>query len=211
MGRLACRLHRFLSTPSARRATVTQAIRGQWPTYFYPRPPRGGRLVRFNKRLRKKQISIHALREEGDPQTTRKPKRKVDFYPRPPRGGRPIMGSGQGAKKKFLSTPSARRATHSTHTLVFVHKFLSTPSARRATRAADTYRRQYHDFYPRPPRGGRRKDGAITGFDDFISIHALREEGDVAGADSRRHFWNFYPRPPRGGRRGVNREQNLQD
>ena len=36
------------------------------------------------------QISIHALREEGDLS---------------------IMGSGQGAKK-FLSTPSARRATY---------------------------------------------------------------------------------------------------
>ena len=34
------------------------------------------------------------------------------------------------------------------------------------------------DFYPRPPRGGRRLDGG-NGFHDFlISIHALREEGD---------------------------------
>ena len=34
------------------------------------------------------------------------------------------------------------------------------------------------DFYPRPPRGGRRYNtstGAETG---MISIHALREEGD---------------------------------
>ena len=61
----------FLSTPSARRAT--------------------------NKRvftLRLSDISIHALREEGDLS---------------------IMGSGQGAKK-FLSTPSARRATAKTET-----------------------------------------------------------------------------------------------
>ena len=46
-------------------------------------------------------------------------------------------------------------------------------------------------FYPRPPRGGRRKDGAITGFDDFISIHALREEGDPS------------PRFARGGAQGF--------
>ena len=39
------------------------------------------------------------------------------------------------------------------------------------------------DFYPRPPRGGRR----INTYPDFfrvgISIHALREEGDGAKAD----------------------------
>ena len=34
-----------------------------------------------------------------------------DFYPRPPRGGRPQKQYGDGSKWKFLSTPSARRAT----------------------------------------------------------------------------------------------------
>ena len=33
-------------------------------------------------------ISIHALREEGDPTITRKRRRYLNFYPRPPRGGR---------------------------------------------------------------------------------------------------------------------------
>ena len=33
---------------------------------FYPRPPRGGRLLEFCQRLRCFGISIHALREEGD-------------------------------------------------------------------------------------------------------------------------------------------------
>ena len=39
----------------------------------------------------------------------------------------------------------------------------------------------YHDFYPRPPRGGRHiacPGGEIA---VFISIHALREEGDQVG------------------------------
>ena len=45
---------------------VTQAIRGQWPTYFYPRPPRGGRLRSFELSVKLSHISIHALREEGD-------------------------------------------------------------------------------------------------------------------------------------------------
>ena len=58
------------------------------------------------------EISIHALREEGDTLCFWAGCALNYFYPRPPRGGRP----------------------HSTHTLVFVHKFLSTPSARRATK-----------------------------------------------------------------------------
>ena len=36
---------KFLSTPSARRATAAAPLWSQRETYFYPRPPRGGRLV----------------------------------------------------------------------------------------------------------------------------------------------------------------------
>ena len=79
-------------------------------------------------------ISIHALREEGDKLEAENPEKAWNFYPRPPRGGRPYNGSiftksfeisihalreeGDSARKshcvpnrKFLSTPSARRAT----------------------------------------------------------------------------------------------------
>jgi len=40
--------------------------------YFYPRPPRGGRLYHRDHEDRHREISIHALREEGDirPPTT---------------------------------------------------------------------------------------------------------------------------------------------
>ena len=78
----------------------------------------------------------------------------------------------------FLSTPSARRATHelrsyeedvriSIHALreegdlrAFVMRsrsmlFLSTPSARRATTVEIRKNRPSLNFYPRPPRGGR--------------------------------------------------------
>ena len=33
-----------------------------------------------------------------------------------------------------------------------------------------------------------------------ISIHALREEGDIAGGLINKFLGDFYPRPPRGGR-----------
>ena len=102
----------FLSTPSARRATGAAAMAAAANSYFYPRPPRGGR--------------------RGDPSPHRQG--AEHFYPRPPRGGRPS------------STP---------------------PPTRRAY------------FYPRPPRGGRRPKMDLMAVHFSISIHALREEGDL--------------------------------
>ena len=57
----------------------------------------------------------------------------------------------------FLSTPSARRATHDDCESCETYEFLSTPSARRATEKLS-------------------KKCPFCG----ISIHALREEGDMA-------------------------------
>ena len=81
------------------------------------------------------EISIHALREEGDitvliPNTY---------------------------SKTFLSTPSARRATLRSAASAWYHE----------------------DFYPRPPRGGRRWCRFCSCVTPPISIHALREEGDA--------------------------------
>ena len=83
----------FLSTPSARRAT--SLFPGSRPAAgnFYPRPPRGGRLLARLRTTIHQKISIHALREEGD--------------------SAPI--SIDSTIRAFLSTPSARRATHSKH------------------------------------------------------------------------------------------------
>ena len=39
---------------------------GRWPRYFYPRPPRGGRLGIGTRIVEVQVVSIHALREEGD-------------------------------------------------------------------------------------------------------------------------------------------------
>ena len=59
--------------------------------YFYPRPPRGGRLANLGEQPVKKKISIHALREEGD----------VGIH------------GVSSTSPIFLSTPSSRRATSS--------------------------------------------------------------------------------------------------
>ena len=46
---------------------------------------------------------------------------------------------------------------------------------RRVQRASSAHK---HNFYPRPPRGGRPDHSSGHRHNDFISIHALREEGD---------------------------------
>ena len=56
----------FLSTPSARRATRQTQTVAQASSYFYPRPPRGGRRSLSLQGALWQIISIHALREEGD-------------------------------------------------------------------------------------------------------------------------------------------------
>ena len=125
-------------------------------------------------------ISIHALREEGDRTGLTLSVIISNFYPRPPRGGRRPRSDRCCPAMRFLSTPSARRATDGRYRCgrakhISIHAlreegdfkvvvcglpfdlFLSTPSARRATAAV----------------GGGNGDGVI-------SIHALREEGDAS-------------------------------
>ena len=110
-----CQTHahdQFLSTPSARRATTGSPFVQILALYFYPRPPRGGRPSLTSFTLISAIISIHALREEGDPSINGASKFSSHFYPRPPRGGRPKTRKAILEHiLTFLSTPSARRAT----------------------------------------------------------------------------------------------------
>ena len=100
----------FLSTPSARRATIRSLHPAPANPYFYPRPPRGGRR---------------------------------DFY---------VQGVDL---TEFLSTPSARRATRMTELkdsrfTISIHALREEgDQSNRLLLSASRY------FYPRPPRGGR--------------------------------------------------------
>ena len=126
----------FLSTPSARRATLAVLVESVKPLAEFLSTPSARRATfPYGRRRRYKRISIHALREEGDhgPHCCAG-ERCTYFYPRPPRGGR---------LHKPLPVTSAALT------------FLSTPSARRATQI-----------------------GVVLEAADLISIHALREEGD---------------------------------
>ena len=148
---------------------------------FNPRPPRGGRHIAPIGYAQTPRISIHALREEGDRERR----------------------TGADRKDGFQSTPSARRATRRrARQCRCIYKFQSTPSARRATILYMSTLLPSTNFNPRPPRGGRRSSGLcslwgaryfnprpprggrldageLVPFYVDISIHALREEGDV--------------------------------
>ncbi len=146
---------------------------------FYPRPPRGGRLGEVSDTPWQQTISIHALREEGDRLMVLVFRAVTLFLSTPSarRATRVRLVCTCGTFR-FLSTPSARRATLPSHAFSFSFLFLSTPSARRAT---------FYLHY-------------ITLCFFCISIHALREEGDMVDRKSLLQMKYFYPRPPRGGR-----------
>ena len=165
---------KFLSTPSARRATMsapsTEQItrisihvlreEGDCPPrlsrpqirHFYPRPPRGGRHVRAERFFRCKNISIHALREEGD-----------------------RTAIGYRLKGIDISIHALREeGDHCVLGLFFGQSVISIHAL------------------------GEEGDpsvfrGPLWG---AISIHALREEGDQAAGRLDPHPENFYPRPP---------------
>ena len=171
-------LDKFLSTPSARRATLPYRCLLTRRPYFYPRPPRGGR----RGPLARWPMSCY-------------------FYPRPPRGGRLCAKEMSYFRFPFLSTPSARRATYyslfsyndkniSIHALREegdpecacisdeVTIFLSTPSARRATLAGFVDLSGYVEFLSTPSARRATTAGGKRQARRNISIHALREEGD---------------------------------
>ena len=169
-------LMQFLSTPSARRATSARSL-SALPRRFLSTPSARRATCIASKSALLIWISIHALREEGDVKLGCTILFEKDFYPRPPRGGRPHPEpSGRNQNHFYPRPPRGGRRTRFI-TRYMTRRFLSTPSARRATASAATGEESVE-----------------------ISIHALREEGDLPSARTAQLLANFYPRPPRGGR-----------
>ena len=84
---------------------------------------------------------------------------------------------GIDGESLFLSTPSVRRATFDNFSFTGFCKFLSTPSVRRATAT------ESHGLPEKPISiHALREEGdmfeMLPGLAVAISIHALREEGD---------------------------------
>ena len=124
---------KFLSTPSARRATSGNLGRIQNGADFYPRPPRGGR-----------------------PPTRIPASTHTYFYPRPPRGGRPETLRNPCTNERFLSTPSARRATPPHHSFCPQERISIHALREEGDQPRPIYPAPPGYFYPRPPRGGRQ-------------------------------------------------------
>ena len=146
-------------------------------------------------------ISIHALREEGDARPGQsRPNNPISIHALREEGD----GHGlHGSDGRYAISIHALRE-EGDEFIDFILEALS-------------------NFYPRPPRGGRRippsggativeflstpsaRRATVHGLEKAlsqkISIHALREEGDARRRLLRRCRTYFYPRPPRGGRR----------
>ena len=169
----------FLSTPSARRATLCGRIRNQKDIRFLSTPSARRATAHKCPHCAGLHISIHALREEGDLPwlslcsaigkflSTPSARRATDapliwatslmyFYPRPLRGGRRFRPCSYTAPWYFYPRPLRGGRQPSVSAPGCNYIFLSTPSARRAT--GESCHR------------GCRRD---------ISIHALCEEGDA--------------------------------
>ena len=118
-------------------------------------------------------ISIHALREEGDARTSGNKCMVHYFYPRPPRGGR--HQHRQSAGHHWISIHALREE--------------GDPDTRKWRGSQSKY------FYPRPPRGGRLHGRSVVQRGQSISIHALREEGDSLGWGDSYYYTKFLSTP----------------
>ena len=131
--------------------------------YFYPRPPRGGRR-QHNFRVAVPRMDFYPRPPRGG-----RPHKITNsiliqryFYPRPPRGGRQLEQGTAAVQQRFLSTPSARRATPYRVRIPIQSMIISIHALREE---------------------GDPRSTCFHFRDLVISIHALREEGDecIAG------------------------------
>ena len=125
--------------------------------HFYPRPPRGGRHKRGEDGRVVLDISIHALREEGD------------HHLRHPVQQNQISIHALREEGDLIDISD----------LVGIFRFLSTPSARRATVALRSKLPSASISIHALREEGDNLGHAAAHIVGSISIHALREEGDA--------------------------------
>ena len=150
------------------------------PGYFYPRPPGGGRPVTM----------LYALADQIFLSTPSGWRATFDgilclissnnFYPRPPGGGRHGL-CNSGAVRLVISIHALRvegdcrcLPLHPKSPAISIHALRV-----EGDRNQRLYQRKQRDFYPRPPGGGRLITNVAGNRRAEISIHALRVEGDL--------------------------------
>ena len=169
---------RFQSTPSVGRATYPGRRTTRQRQHFNPRPPWGGRLCRRHKTDGQRDISIHALRGEGDRRTRVFANRDRYFNPRPPWGGRQNRPADIAAYQ-LISIHALRGEGDSEHTFYIDLTGISIHALRGEGDLESIIKSPARpDFNPRPPWGGRPAPAITAACRIAISIHALRGEGD---------------------------------
>ena len=220
-------VERFLSPPSARRATCIGRLPHRHNRDFYPRPPRGGRPTFFTRVVKRVKFLSPPSARRATPTDEADVLQQLDFYPRPPRGGR--RRHKRGIQADFgISIPALREEGDADHHPRWSYCNISIPALREeGDHICVGKRGEVWDFYPRPPRGGRRHrernqcDGSyfyprpprggrpkdiLMGLPlkEFLSPPSARR-ATVAGQVELFDQVDFYPRPPRGGRQGQRR------
>ncbi len=153
-----CSAKRFLSTPSARRATAYAMIYNEWFRDISIHALREEGDQWATRIELEAKISIHALREEGDLPRLSAKWIQEDFYPRPPRGGRLPVFPEQTAGYK-----------------ISIHALREEGDGECCRNGAYQLCISIHALREEGDRQQQPRAGRGQG----ISIHALREEGDV--------------------------------
>ena len=123
-------------------------------------------------------ISIHALRVEGDTMLGSACRLKMHFYPRPPGGGRLLLFIFL-AFLLCISIHALRVEGDFNNSNLDLIIVISIHALRvEGDRRISSYARKGFYFYPRPPGGGRPVMTADGETPTWISIHAFRVEGD---------------------------------
>ena len=192
--------------------------------YFYPRSPCGERRRRTCQQVEKqaflstlslrratwlrcwqlaaRDISIHALLAESDPNRCATAPNFRYFYPRSPCGERRTTTITICTASRFLSTLSLRRATHTNNsTNANLHFYPRSPCGER--QPATRRHNKNNIFYPRSPCGERHTPTKAYNITmGFLSTLSLRRATKCSfGNPYKKPF--FYPRSPCGERRLI--------
>ena len=193
---------KFLSTPSGWRATGVS--KQQLRQDIFLSTPSGWRATEDLKQVYHMvfDISIHALRVEGDRTEQNIVFCNEDLFLSTPSGWRATEAPALLRCHRHISIHALRVEGDSTgcRWLTVQFQFLSTPSGWRATWGVASSMCSTILFLSTPSGWRATSASRSQSLNSWISIHALRVEGDQMETHRKEQHMNFYPRPPGGGR-----------
>ena len=164
---------------------------------FYPRHPRGWRHDNAGGQADPEQFLSTPPSRVATVTVIRIIKFITGFYPRHPRGWRPATSAdGPGRISVSIHATLAGGDCPGTRFVTARTLFLSTPPSRVATTSRQTRHRFSRGFYPRHPRGWRRRSGYSERQHRQVSIHATLAGGDAFMAIRLRLGQLFLSTPP---------------